>query len=63
MMQMVAAALGGLVLLVALIGFFRSLWRTPPTRQESPDGMPGGVQGPDVGDSGGHGDGGGHVGD
>jgi hypothetical protein len=63
-MQMAAAAMGALLLLAALVGFFRSFWRASPKRERdesSPDGM-GGIQGPDVGGSGGHGDGGGHAG-
>jgi hypothetical protein len=61
-MQIVAAAMGGLLLLVALIGFFRSFWRSPPKRardEKSPDGMPAGAPGPDMADPGGHADGGG----
>ena len=58
-MQMVAAVAGGLLLLTALVDFFRSLWRSPPKRGEAPDGMPGGVQGSNGYDSGGHADGGG----
>jgi hypothetical protein len=62
-MHMVAAAIGAVLLLFALVAFFRSFWRSPPKRERdewSPDGMPGGAQGPDA-SSGGHGDGGGHA--
>ena len=60
-MQTAVAALGGIVLLVALIGFVRSLWRSP-----SGDGSRGygpTIQGEGQGGDGGHHggfDGGGH---
>lgn len=64
--HVIAAIMGGVLLLVALASFFRSFWRTPPKRERdawSPDGVPGGVQGPAAG-SDGHADGGGgHAGD
>ena len=65
-MRMVFAAIGAVLLLLALASFFRSFWRVPPKRERdehSPDGLPGGVQGPsaDSGASGRDG-GGGHGG-
>ena len=46
-MQTAVAALGGLVLLVALVGFARSLWRPPHGEGNH-------VDGPSVGYDGGH---------
>ena len=49
-MQMAFAALGAVLLLVAIAGFFRSFWRAAPKRErdeQSPDGFPGGGLGID----------------
>jgi hypothetical protein len=61
-MQTVVAAIGVILLLAALVGFFRSFWRSPPKRardHESPDGLPPGALGSDAVGSDGHADGGG----
>jgi hypothetical protein len=57
--HVVAAVMGGILFLVALASFFRPFWRSPPKRESSLDGMPGGVQGPDGFGSDGHANGGG----
>jgi hypothetical protein len=65
MMHWAAAAMGAILLLIALVGFFRSLWRSPPKRQrdeQSPDGLPGGALGAGSLSSTDHANGGGHAG-
>jgi len=63
MIQMITAVIGGIVIIVGLIGFARSIWSRPPKRERDedlprnfPPGGLGAIRDPiDNSDAGGHG--------
>ncbi|HEV8015210.1 MAG TPA: hypothetical protein VGP48_06735 [Stellaceae bacterium] len=64
-MHIAVTVLGGVLLLAALLGFFRSLWRAPPNRErddDSPDGLPPGALGNNPDTTGHHAQAGAHSG-